>query len=124
MSNEPASPGSDSLETIKHVTAVEAELEAKLARLRESIKGQLEALQRETESQLLRARADAERERETVLTAARTEGDREADAIVADGAGRANAIRGKSPAELARQKEALLSAVLAEFRPPGKRPTA
>ena len=124
MTSEPATPPGDSLEPIKHVTTIEAEIEAKVARLHESIKGSLEALQRETEGLLLRTRADAERERETNLGSARVEGDREAEKIVAEGAGRATAIRGKGPGELARQREALLSAILAEFRPPGKRPPA
>ncbi|MGA8664010.1 MAG: hypothetical protein WB809_02935 [Thermoplasmata archaeon] len=124
MTSEAATAPGDSLEPIRHVTTVEAELEAKVARLRGSIKGQLEALHRETESLLLTTRADAERERETALASARADGDREAEQIVAEGAGRANAIRGKGPAELARQKEALLSAILSEFRAVGKRPPA
>jgi|SRR5208282_1925047 len=124
MTNEPTNPTGDPLAPIKNVTSVEAEFDTKVAGLRDSLRTQLESIQRETESLVLRARADAERERETVLTAARVAADREADAIVAEGAVRAQSIRGKTPSELARQKEPTLSAVLAEFRSPGKRPGA
>jgi vacuolar-type H+-ATPase subunit H len=121
MSSEAASAPDDSLEPIKHVTEVEAEHETKLARLRESVKHQLEALQRETESILPRTRADAEKERETALASARSEGDREAEQILAEGSRRSGEIRGKTASELSAKKEALLTAILAEFRASGKR---
>jgi vacuolar-type H+-ATPase subunit H len=124
MTSEATPAPGDSLEPIKNVTTVEAELEARVTRLRESIKSQLEALQRETESVLLRARADAEKERESVLAAAQADGDRSAKQILAEGAQRAGGIRGKTPDELARQKDPILRAILAEFRASGKRPGA
>jgi vacuolar-type H+-ATPase subunit H len=124
MSSEAMANPGDPLEPIKNVTTVEAEIEAKVARLRESVKSQLESLQRETEAALLRTRAEVERDRDAALSTARAEGDREAEAILAEGAGRAAAIHGKSPAELGPQKEAVLSAILSEFRASGKRPPA
>jgi vacuolar-type H+-ATPase subunit H len=120
MSNEPVAVPDDSLTPIKHVTTEEAEYAAKLAALRAADKSQLDAIQRETERLLLQTRADAEQEREKVLATSRAEGDREAETIVGLGSVRADGIRGKTAAELARQKEVVLSAVLAEFRPPGK----
>jgi vacuolar-type H+-ATPase subunit H len=120
MTNEPTTAPDDSLEPIKHVTSEEAQFASKLAQLRTAHKGQLEVYQRETEALLLQARADAERARETALTTARAEGDREAETIVGIGSARAGSIRGKTPDELARQQEAILSAVLAEFRASGK----
>jgi vacuolar-type H+-ATPase subunit H len=124
MSNEAVVVPDDSLSPIKHVTTEEAEYAAKLAKLRESDKAQLEAIQRETESLLLQTRADAEREREKLLTSSRAEGDREAETIVGLGSVRADGIRGKTSAELDLQKEVVLTAVLAEFRPPGKATSA
>jgi len=124
MTDETTNPPGDSLEPIKHVTTEEAEFAAKLAALRAAHKVELEAFQRETESLLLQARAEAERNRETALAASRAEGDREADTIVGIGTAKAASIRGKTSEELARQDEGILSAVLAEFRAPGKVPAA
>ncbi|MCI4372301.1 MAG: hypothetical protein L3K02_01455 [Thermoplasmata archaeon] len=124
MSSETAAAPGDSLEPIKHVTTTEAELEKKVAELRAKVKVALEEFSRESESFVLRARADAERERETLLATAQREGDAEAKAIVASGTARADEIRGKTPAQLSAQKEPILTAILAEFRPTGKRPGA
>ncbi|MCI4365744.1 MAG: hypothetical protein L3K10_06780 [Thermoplasmata archaeon] len=124
MSGETATAPGDSLAPIKHVTTTEAELEKKIADLRAKVKSALETLTRENESAVLQARADAEREREALLTTAQRGGDLEAKKIVASGTERADQIRGKTPAELASQKAAILTAVLAEFRPAGKRPGA
>jgi vacuolar-type H+-ATPase subunit H len=124
MTNEPATVPDDSLEPIKQVTSEEAQFASKLAQLRAAHKGQLEVYQRETETLLLQTRAEAERARETTLTTARAEGDREAETIVGIGSAKAGSIRGKTPEELARQQEAILSAVLAEFRASGKNPSA
>jgi vacuolar-type H+-ATPase subunit H len=122
MTTEATTGPGDSLETIKLVTSVESDLERKLVDLRASIKLVLEALHRETESTLVTARAEADKEREAALATSRTEGDHEAELILTAGAARAGSIRGKSSDELARQKEPVLTAILAEFRSPGKRP--
>jgi vacuolar-type H+-ATPase subunit H len=120
MSSEAMPATGDPLESIKRVTSAETEVETKVTGLRESVKSQLDALQRETETVLLQARTDAEREREATLAAARADGERDAEKILTEGSQRASAIHGKSPAELARQRDAILSAVLAEFRPAEK----
>jgi vacuolar-type H+-ATPase subunit H len=126
MSTEAApAPGpGDSLEPIKRVTSIEAEVDRKVAELRTSLKAQLEAIQRESEAALLQARTDAERAREALLAAARAEGDAEAAKIVAEGTAEAVTIRPLDAAELARRRDAILSAVLGEFRPAGKRSPA
>jgi vacuolar-type H+-ATPase subunit H len=120
----PAPAAPDALEPIKHVTTTEAELDAKIAGFRTMVKAALEEAQRETESLLLQARTDADKEREATLATAIREGDLEVQRILKAGADRAATIRSKSAAELAPIQGALLTAVLAEFRPAGKRPSA
>jgi vacuolar-type H+-ATPase subunit H len=124
MSNEPVAAPDDSLETIRHVTTVETELDAKVGQLRITVKSVLDAIQRETESVLLQTRVEVEREREATLATAQQDGDVEAHQILTEGTGKAEGIRGKTWAQLAPQKESILSAVLAEFRASGKRPSA
>lgn len=120
MTNPSASTAGDSIEPIKRVTQTEAQVQAKVAQLRDADKGQLDQLQRETDSLLLQARVQAEREREATLSSARAAGDSEAESILAEGTARADLIRGKSAAELGRLKESILRAVLSEFRTSGK----
>ena len=121
MSDATVASTSDALEPIKRVTVTEAQVDQQLARLRESIKTQLEAFGRESEAMLAAARSEAERARDAVVATARTDGDREAAQILADGTARAGDIVGKSSAELAKQQDAILTVILGEFRPASKR---
>jgi vacuolar-type H+-ATPase subunit H len=121
MSGETMVPPNDALGPIKRVTDVEGALDATLAQLRASLKAQADALQRDTDALLLQARADGERDRDLHLATARAEGDAEAAKIVAAGSAQAVQIQPKTVADLAPRQDAIVGAVLGEFRPAGKK---
>jgi vacuolar-type H+-ATPase subunit H len=122
MSEEPIVTAPDSLESIKRVKSVESEAEARLSRLQEEIRQEMQTLTRESEELLLGARAESERSREQRLEGARVEADREAERLLSQGSARAEEIQGKSPEELASLREPILDEILGEFRAKTKRP--
>ncbi len=124
MSAEASAPGNDGLEPIRQVKTIESETQAKLSAQQARAKEEIDALTRDADATVIRARQEAEAARDAVLAASRADADREAEQILAEGQQRAGRIQGKSPAELQALKEPILGSVLGEFRPKGKRAEA
>lgn len=124
MSAEATAPGNDELTSIRQVKDLETETSQKLAAQNERSRTEIDALGRDAEATVAKTRAEAESARDARLAQSRADADREAAKILADGKDRAGQIRGKSPQELAAMKEPIVSAVLGEFRPKGKRAEA
>lgn len=119
MSETSPAPGAGGggLEPIQRVRAAEKEWEAKLASFEARSKGELERLKSEVEAAVAQARADAEKGRASALERTRKESDALAQTLIAEGKAKADAIAGKSSAELAALKARLVAAVLGPFRP-------
>ncbi|HEV2449292.1 MAG TPA: hypothetical protein VGU43_02645 [Thermoplasmata archaeon] len=117
--SEPAAPAANraGVEPIQRVRAAEKEWEAKLASFESRSKGELERLKAEVEAAVSQARADAERGRASALERTRKESDALAQTLIAEGKAKADAIAGKSSAELGALKGKLVAAVLGPFRP-------
>jgi vacuolar-type H+-ATPase subunit H len=124
MNDAGGTGASAGLEPIRRVKEVETAARERLAAFEVQARAELDELRRESEAFVARARAEAERGRTARLARARAEAEQEVAKILAEGRARAAAIRGKEGSELARLREALLSAVLGGFRPKGSRPEA
>jgi vacuolar-type H+-ATPase subunit H len=107
---------SDSLEPIKRVKSAEQELDAKLAAFLESTRTEVDQLSREAEDSVARVRITAEKARDDLLLKTREDADHEAEMIVEMAQTKAAQIKGKSPSDLAGEREPILDAVLGSFR--------
>jgi vacuolar-type H+-ATPase subunit H len=112
-----ASAGGAGLEPIQRVRAAEKQWEAKIASFEARSKTENERLKAEVEAAVAQARADAEKGRASVLERTRKESDALAETLIAEGKAKADAIAGKSAAELNALRTKLVAAVLGGFRP-------
>ncbi|HTW40121.1 MAG TPA: hypothetical protein VMF04_04620 [Thermoplasmata archaeon] len=115
MATEAVPPPDVGLDALRRIKSVESEWEQRLAADREKAEATLQRLREETEAAVKATQAEAEEERARAVGAARAGADREAAAILADGeraAAEAARGEGKHPAD---RKDAVLTAVLADF---------
>ena len=113
-------PAPSSVEPLRQLKAAEKEAEARVTTVRADVDRRLAELARETDEALAAARTAAQGEREALLARARADGEREAAEILKAGTQEAEAIRAR-PGLSARQKEALLGAVLGPLKGNGSR---
>jgi vacuolar-type H+-ATPase subunit H len=122
MSADPHAPAtSDSLEPIKRVKSAEQELDAKLSAFLESTKAEVDQLGREADDSVARVRIAGEKARDDLLAKTREDSEHEAALIVQMAETKAAQIKGKSPSDLAGEREPILDAVLGSFRAGGKK---
>lgn len=106
-----------SLDELKRVKDTETEWTERLRAARENADATLKRLREEAEGRIGLARTAAQQAREERMRAAQQEAEREAAKVLADGDQQVEAIvsgAGQRPDD---QRDAILSAVLGEFRP-------
>src|SRR5487761_2140833 len=106
-----------SLDELKRVEDTETEWTERLRAARENADATLKRLREEAEGRIGLARTAAQQAREERMRAAQQEAEREAAKVLADGDQQVEAIvsgAGQRPDD---QRDAILSAVLGEFRP-------
>lgn len=117
MTAAEAAPADDSaVESLKRVRATETDWASRLADLKRRTEEELHRLAAETEAALEGARRTGEADRDGRVARARAEADREAAAIVAAARADVARIAGAPADRLEDRAEALLDAVLKEFR--------
>jgi vacuolar-type H+-ATPase subunit H len=116
--SEEAVTGSDAaLAPIQHVRAAERQWEARLTQFSAQAKAELDRLGAEAEAAIASARVEAEGARTELLERTRADTEALTQRLLAEGKATADAIHGKTAAELATLRAKLISAVVGPFGP-------
>ena len=108
--------GADPIATLKRLREVEADGDARLAAAKAESERRLGAVRADAESALAKARSEAEQLHDAMVAAAQREIDTEAERILEAGREEASHVSYRSGKALEASREALLDALLAEFR--------
>jgi vacuolar-type H+-ATPase subunit H len=113
------SSGDASIETLRKLKEIEAEVAGETQRVRAQAQAELDRLRADAETQVQQAKTDAERLRAVSVQAAHSEVNLEVEKLLAEGRNAADGIPHRTGKELDAFKDRTLDLLFGEFRTSG-----